>query len=126
MNFIQQNRIVCKFYISNVYCFASILIATYQILCTIKFTTITSIKIFNFQLHEQFVDFRLNIEYEMIVFYDSNNEIHEFFKNQLSFQVFHIKFMTSKRKNIVQKQKIVRFRICRNDYCQKFYQLKKK
>ena len=79
----------------------------------------TFIKIFNFQLHEQMIEFRLNFKHQ--IQYDFDIEIHKFFKNQLSFQIFHIKFMTLKRENDVQKQKIVRFKIRRNDYRQKFY-----
>ena len=85
----------------------------------------TSIKIFNFQLHEQFVDFRLNIEHEMIVFYNSNIEIHEVFKNQLNFQTLYIKFRTLKQENEILKQKNARLRVRRNEYRQKFHQLKK-
>ena len=85
----------------------------------------TSIKISKFQLHEQLIEFRLNSDHRAVQ-YDFDIEIHELFKNQLNFQAFHIRFMTLKRENDVQKQKIARLRTRRNDYRQKSHQLKRK
>ena len=68
----------------------------------------------------------MNIEHEIIVFYDSNIEIHEIFKNQLNFQTLYIKFRILKQENEILKQKNTRFRIRRNEYRQKSHQLKKK
>ena len=97
----------------------------HEVLCTIRFTTMTSIKIFSSQLHEQIIDFRLNFEHRAAQ-YDSNIETYETLKNQLSSQAFHIRIMTLKRENDVQKQKIARLRTRRNDYRQKSHQLKRK
>ena len=84
----------------------------------------TSIKISSFQLHEQMIELRLNFEYR--VHYDSDIEINEVSKNQLSFQALYIRFRTLKQKNEILKQKNARLRARRNDYRQKFHQLKKK
>ena len=85
----------------------------------------TLIKISNFQLHEQMIEFRLNFEHRTI-HYDSNIEFLETFKNRSSFQVLYIKFLIFERENESLKQKIIRFRVRRNDYRQKSHQLKKK
>ena len=95
----------------------------HKVFYTMKFTAMTSVNIFNFQLHEYLIDFQLNFDQK--VTYDSNIEIHEVFKNQLSFQALYIKFRILKQKNQTLKQKNARFRIRRNEYRQKFHQLKR-
>ena len=84
----------------------------------------TSIKTSSSRLHEHLIDLRLNFDQKVI--YDSNIEIREIFKNQLSSQALYIKFRTLKQENETLKQKIARLRTRRNDYRQKSHQLKKK